>query len=451
MSAADGTPGDLALFTDLYELTMVQGYLETGHDPTVTFDLCVRSLPRDYGFVVAAGLDRALEYLSTLSFDDDALSFLADRGFRESLLGHLAEFTFTGEVRALPEGTVAFPHEPLLEVTAPISEAQLFETLLLNQVGYQSLVATKAARMRDAVDRAGAGQSLVEFGSRRAHGTDAGLLAARAAYVGGFDGTSNVAAARAFDLPAFGTMAHSWVQSFPTERAAFEAFVDVYGEDSILLIDTYDTLAGAETAAAVADDRGVDLAGVRIDSGDLAGTSRAVSEVVGETDVFVTSGLDEYAIESFLEAGGVAAGFGPGTALVTGGDVSSLNPVYKLVAVERDGELRPTTKLSPGKVTYPGQKRVHRVERDGASRRDVLGLRSTDGPGTELLVEVMTDGSLVADRPTLSSVRDRTRRQVEALPATVRSLRSPETYRVTVAEDLASTTERVRADLQERA
>jgi len=446
-SAGNATLEDLALFTDLYELTMMEGYLEAGHNPTATFSLFFRSLPPNRGYVVVAGLEQAIRYLETLSFDEGALAYLAELGFSESLLQYLDRFAFTGEVRALPEGSVAFPNEPLLEVTAPICEAQLFETLLLNQIGYQSLIATKAARMRDAVATVGDDQSLVDFGSRRAHGTDAGMKAARAAYVGGFDGTSNVAAGRAFDVPVSGTMAHSWVQSFPTERAAFEVFVDVYGDDSILLVDTYDTIEGAKTAMAVAEARDVDLRGVRLDSGDLVDLSKRVAEIVGETGLFVTSGMDEYEIEAFLEDGGVATGFGPGTALVTSEDAPSLDAVYKLVAVDRDGTLRPTMKLSPGKVTYPGQKSVRRVEREGRFERDVLAVRGEGGEGDEQLVEVFEDGSLAYSVPTLDESRDRARSQVEKLPQECRALRDPAAYPVEISDELRSLTERTRDDL----
>ena len=447
----DGASGErLGLFTDLYELTMVCGYLQTGHNPTATFDLFFRRLPPDRGYVVAAGLEQAVRYLETLSFDREELAYLESLGFPSSTLEYLDGFEFTGDVRALPEGTVAFPNEPLLEVTAPIAEAQLFETVLLNQIGFQSLVATKAARMRDAVERFGDGQSLVEFGSRRAHGTDAGVKAARAAYVGGFDGTSNVAAGRAFGLPVFGTMAHSWVQSFPTERAAFEAFLDVYGERSVLLVDTYDTVNGARTAAAVAADRDTEIAGVRLDSGDLVALSKEVAGIVGDAGVFVTSGMDEYAIRRFLTNGGVATGFGPGTALVTSADAPSLDAVYKLVAVEADGALRPSTKLSTGKVTCPGQKSVRRVERGGLFRGDTIELSGEPGRGEEQLVEVFDGGDRVYSPPPLSEIRERTRDQVAKLPRDVRALRDPGTYPVRIGDGLRSTTRAVRDDLTRR-
>ncbi|WP_436924998.1 nicotinate phosphoribosyltransferase [Halosimplex amylolyticum] len=443
------SPETLALFTDRYELSMMRGYRETGHTPEATFSLYFRSLPTDRGYVIAAGLEQALAYLRDLSFGPRALEHLREEGFPESFLEFLSAFEFTGDVRAVPEGTAVFPNEPLLEVTAPIEQAQLFETLLINQIGFQSLIATKAARMRDVVRRRGDDQTLVSFGSRRAHGTDAGVKAARAAYVGGVDGTSNEAAAEAFDLPVTGTMAHSWVQSFPDERTAFEAFVGVYGEDSVLLIDTYDTVAGAEIAVDVAREMGVDVRGVRLDSGDLAALSRTVRDILPEEmDVFVSSGVDEFFLREFFADGGVADGFGPGTSLATSDDAPTLNPVYKLVAVEEEGELRPSMKLSAGKVSYPGAKSVRRVVDDSGFRRDVLARADEDTVGRELLVDVVRDGDVVYESPPLDEIRDRTLETLEHLPPDVRSIEDPAAYPVEISEGLAETTERVRSELR---
>ncbi|MGM0397565.1 MAG: nicotinate phosphoribosyltransferase [Halobacteriota archaeon] len=445
------TDETLGLFTDRYEIRMMEGYLATEHTPEATFSLFFRSLPPDRGYVVAAGLEQVVAYLETLSFEERALSYLADLDVSDDLLAFLDEFSFSGEVRAVPEGTVVFPNEPLLEVTAPIEEAQLFETVVINQIAYQSLIATKAARMRDVVDREGDDQSLVDFGSRRAHGTDAGMKAGRAAYLGGFDGTSNLAAGEAFDVPVYGTMAHSWVQSFPTERDSFEAFVEVVGDDAVLLVDTYDTVNGAKTAVAVADEAGVDLDGVRLDSGDLAHLSKAVDPIVGDdTDVFISSGMDEYAIAEFFEAGGVGDGFGPGTALVTSTDAPKLEGVYKLVAVEEDGEVVPSMKLSTGKVSYPGQKSVRRVGSADGFERDVIAARGEPGPGEEQLVTVFEDGERVYSLPDLDEIRARRAEQVAALPLGVRALRDPAEYPVAVSDGLAETTESLRADLEER-
>lgn len=440
----------LGLFTDLYEIRMMEGYLAAEHTPEATFSLFFRELPPDRGYVVAAGLEQVVEYLETLSFGDRALTYLAELDVSDELLAFLEDFSFSGEVRAVPEGTVVFPNEPILEVTAPIVEAQLFETLVINQIAYQSLIATKAARMRDVIDRRGDDQSLVDFGSRRAHGTDAGVKAGRAAYLGGFDGTSNLAAGEAFDVPVYGTMAHSWVQSFPTERESFEAFVDVFGEDAVLLVDTYDTVDGAKTAVAVADEAGVDIAGVRLDSGDLAALSQEVAPIVDDADVFISSGMDEYAIEAFFEDGGIGDGFGPGTALVTSTDVPKLEGVYKLVAVEEDGELVPSMKLSTGKASYPGQKSIRRIGSAGRFERDVLASRGEAGPGEEILVSVFEDGERVYSLPELDEIRERRARQVAALAPSIRALRDPGEYPVEISDGLAETTESLRSDLEAR-
>ncbi|WP_435335948.1 nicotinate phosphoribosyltransferase [Haloarchaeobius sp. TZWWS8] len=444
------TPETLGLFTDRYELTMMQGYLASGHNPTATFSLYFRDFPPSRGYAIAAGLEQVLHAVDTLQFDDRALAHLADEGFDDEFLDALADFSFSGEIRALPEGTPVFPNEPLLEVTAPIFEAQLLETFTINQVGFQTLVATKARRMRDVVDRSGDGQSLVDFGSRRAHGTDAGMKAARAAYIGGFDGTSNVAAGEAFDIPTYGTMAHSWIQSFPSERAAFAAFLDMYGADSVLLVDTYDTVAGARLAKHVADERGVALGGVRLDSGDLVALSNAVREAIGDVDIFVSSGIDEYAIWSFLADGGVATGFGPGTALTTSDDHTSLDTVYKLVAIERDGVMAPTMKLSAGKVTYPGQKSVRRLVRNGRAIEDVIGLRGEPGAGEELLSTVVEAGRLVDPVPPLADVRERALTQLRDFDLGHRDLTAPEPYTVRTSEELDAVTASVQRSLRRR-
>lgn len=443
------TSETLGLFTDRYEIQMLEGYLARDHTPEATFSLFFRTLPPDRGYVVAAGLEQVVKYLETLSFGDRALTYLAEIDVSDELLDYLADFSFSGEVRAVPEGTVVFPNEPLLEVTAPLPEAQLLETLVINQIAFQSLIATKAARMRDVVDRGGDDQSLVDFGSRRAHGTDAGVKAARAASLGGFHGTSNLAAGEAFDVPVFGTMAHSWIQSFPTERDAFEAFVEVFGDDAVLLIDTYDTVSGAETAMDVAREAGVDIAGVRLDSGDLAALSQEIAPLVGDADVFISSGMDEYAIAEFFDDGGIGDGFGPGTALVTSSDAPKLEGVYKLVALEDEsGDRRPSMKLSTEKVTYPGPKSVRRVGSDGEFDHDVLAARGEEGPGEELLVTVFEDGERVYSLPDLDAIRERRAEQVASLPHSVRALRDPAEYHVEISDGLAETTESLRSDLE---
>ncbi|MDQ2052401.1 nicotinate phosphoribosyltransferase [Natronolimnohabitans sp. A-GB9] len=444
------TEENVPLFTDLYELRMMQASFNQDHNPKATFSLFTRDLPPNRGYMIAAGLEQAIHYIENLSFGARTLEFLTEQGFDEGFLEQLATFEFTGDVRALPEGTPVFANEPLLEVTAPILQAQLLETALINQVGYQSLIATKASRMRDVIDRRGDGQRLVDFGSRRSHGTDAGIKAARAAYVGGFDATSNVAAGEAFGVPVAGTMAHSWVQSFDRERDSFEAFVDEYGSESVLLIDTYDTVAGAELAKDVAEEADVSLDGVRLDSGDLAALSKEVDEVLPDVDEYISSGIDEYAIAEFFDRDGVGDGFGPGTALVTSTDAPKVEGVYKLVAVERDGEMQPTMKLSPGKVTYPGAKSVRRTESDGEYTGDVLGLRDEDLPGTEQLVTIIEDGECVYDVPDLETIRERADEKRRKLPERHRRIEDPEPYDVQISDGLQRKTDDLQATLESR-
>lgn len=437
------TPENLSLFTDLYELTMLQGYLEAGHNPEAVFDLFVRDLPVERGYLIAAGLEQAVHYLENLHFSDRAIDHLNEEEFSDAFLAELEDIAFEGDVRAVPEGTAVFPDEPLIEVQAPIVQAQLLETLLINQVAFQTLVATKAARMNEMVERHGNGQSLVDFGSRRAHGTDAGMKAARAAYIGGFDGTSNGAAGEAFGIETFGTMAHSWIESFDTEREAFEAYIQTYGEDSILLIDTYDTIEGAELAQEVAEQRGVDIRGVRIDSGDLAQLSQQVREIAGDIGIFVSSGLDEYRIREFFHDGGVASGFGVGTNLVTSRDAPALEAVYKLVAVEKGGEMAPVMKLSEGKETWPGRKSVRRVERNGMYEKDVLGMAGEETAEEQLLVQVLEDGERVYDVPKLDDVQQRAERERQKLPRTVRNIEAPGDYPVEVSDRLREERDRL--------
>ena len=443
------SPENVPLFTDLYELRMMQAHYRQDHDPTATFSLFTRSLPSNRGYMITAGLEQAVQYIESVSFGDRAIEYLTELEFDEAFLDYLEDFEFTGEVRALPEGTPVFENEPMLEVTAPITEAQLFETIVINQIGFQTLIATKAARMRDVIDRDGDDQRLVDFGSRRAHGTDAGIKAARAAYVGGFNGTSNVAAGEAFGVPVFGTMAHSWVQSFEHERDSFETFVGEYGDESVLLIDTYDTVSGAETARDVADANDIDLRGVRLDSGDLAALSREVDKVIPDVDEYISSGIDEYAIKDFFERDGVATGFGPGTALVTSTDSPKVEGVYKLVAVEHD-TMHPTMKLSKGKVTYPNAKSVCRIEEDGEYTGDVVGLReeAEDLPGDELLETVIEDGDRIIDLPTLETIRERASDLRRKLPAKHRAIEDPDGYNVRISDRLAAETEELRQLLE---
>lgn len=439
-----------SLFTDLYELRMMQAYFNQDHNPRATFSLFFRDLPEHRGYMIAAGLEQVIHYIERIEFGNRSIEYLNEQGFDDTFLEYLRSFEFSGKVRAMPEGSLVFANEPLLEVTAPILEAQLLETLVINQIGFQTLVATKASRMRDVIDRNGEGQVLVDFGSRRAHGTDAGIKAARAAYLGGFDGTSNVAAGELFEIPIYGTMAHSWVQSFDSERESFETFVAEHGEKSVLLIDTYDTVTGAKTARQVAEQTGIDIRGVRLDSGDLAALSKEVATVAPDLDQFISSGMDEYSIAEFLERDGIATGFGPGTALVTSTDAPKVEAVYKLVAVEKGSEMKPSMKLSTGKVTYPGAKSVHRIEEGGRFTGDIIGLRDESLQGEEQLVTVIESGSRVRPLPGIKANRETARTQRRALPVECRDIRYPESYNVRISSKLDDQTTRLQAELERR-
>ena len=418
--------GHDGLLLDLYELTMAEGYLAAGIDTIeATFSLFVRHLPAGWGYLIAAGLDDVLRYLEEARFGPDELAYLESTGrFSPSLLDRLAAYRFTGLVRAMPEGTVFFADEPVLEVTAPLLEAQLVETAVLNCVHFSSLCAAKAARC---VEAAG-DRPLVDFGMRRAHGFDASLRAARASYLAGFAATSNTSAGRRYGIPIAGTMAHSFVQAFPDEEAAFRAFAGAYPDDAILLIDTFDTLEGARVAAAVADDlraSGHALRGVRLDSGDLLSLSQDVRAILDQAGfagaiIFASGNLDERAIDSLVAARAPIDSFGVGTRMEVSADAPYLDMAYKLVAV--DG--RPTMKLSTGKATWPGPKQVWRSVCAECIDGDVLATADEDTPpagATPLLFPVMDRGRR-STAQSLTAARERCARQRVMLPHECRGL-----------------------------
>lgn len=429
---------DPGLFTDLYELTMAQSYWREGMAGHATFSLFVRELPPDRGYLVAAGLDQALESLQAFHIGPDAATWLKDLGqFDEAFLAWLAGVRFTGAVRAVPEGTLIFADEPLLEVTAPILEAQLVESTVLNAIHYQTLVATKAARCAEAA----AGRDVVEFGLRRAPGRDGALWAARAAWIGGAASTSNVLAGKWLGIPVAGTMAHSYVTAFPSELDAFRAFARAFPDGCVLLVDTYDTIAGTRAAAVVGRElaaAGHRLAGIRLDSGDLAALSRAARRILDEhglqdASIFASGGLDEYEIERLLASGAPIDRFGVGTKMDVSDDAPCLDMAYKLVCY--DG--RDVLKLSAKKATWPGAKQIWR-EPSG----DVLGLaEETPRSGRPLLDTVMSEGRRGAPAD-LNAARRRCREAIAALPTTERRLRRPDRHPVTVSAALEAARER---------
>ena len=442
-------PRTSPLLVDLYQLTMGQAYLDAGlADTTATFSLFYRNLPAGWGYLLAAGLDDALAYLEQLSFAEDDLGYLESTSlFTASFLDHLRGLRFEGAVRAMSEGTLFFPQEPVLELTAPVITAQIVETVVLNVVHFQSLVAGKAARSVDVAR----GRPLVDFGLRRAHGGEAGLKAARASYLAGFDSTSNVLAGREYGIPIAGTMAHSFVESFPDELAAFRAYARSYPDRAVLLVDTYEVVEGTRRAIRVGRElaeRGSRLRGIRIDSGDLAElsrTARALLDEAGFEDagVFVSGGLDEHDVATLLEAGAPIAGFGIGTKMVVSADAPFLDMAYKLVELEG----RPTLKLSPGKATLPGRKQVWRVAGPEGFAHDVVEREGEPGPagGEPLLASVPRAGRRSAAE-TLLEARERAEGQRKRLPERHRRL-AAKPYSVRVGSGLAA----LRADAARRA
>jgi nicotinate phosphoribosyltransferase len=442
-----------ALLVDLYELTMGESYLAEGTAKRpATFQLFCRRLPRGWGYLVAAGLDDALTYLERLRFSVDDLAYLESTGlFSAAFLDRLARLRFTGEVRAMPEGMLFFPDEPVLEVTAPLLEAQLVETAVLNQIHFQSLIAGKAARCVDVAQ----GRKLVDFSLRRTHGAEAGLKVARASYLAGFDSTSNMLAGRLYGIPIAGTMAHSYVECFEDEHAAFEAFTRSYPHSSTLLVDTYDTVEGARQAARVAHalaDGGSRLGAVRLDSGDLLELSRRVRRVLDEdglheVTIFASGSLDEREIWRLLSAGAPIDGFGVGSKLGVSADAPYLDMAYKLVAF--DG--RPVLKLSAGKATLPAAKQVWRKTEDGRLAGDLVALADEAAPeGAEpLLRAVMQDGVRLGQE-TLEAARARAAEQRAALPPEQRLL-DARPYPVELSPPLAALRDTLTSRLRDRA
>ena len=413
-----------ALLTDLYQLTMMQAYLDRGMDEPAAFELFVRKLPAQRNFLVAAGLEQALDFLESLAFTEREIDWLARQGgFSAGLLERLRGFRFTGDVDALPEGTVFFADEPVLRVTAPLPQAQLVESRLLNIVHLQTLIASKAAR----IVLAAGGRQLVDFGMRRAHGAEAALFAARSAWLAGFDGTATAQAGLQYGIPVFGTMAHSFVQAHRSEREAFEDFARARPQRPVMLVDTYDT----EAAVAKVIDlypqlaaEGIHIGGVRLDSGDLAAHAKAVRAMLDaaglrQVIVFASGNLDEQRIARLLADGAPIDGFGVGTALDTSSDAPTLDAVYKLQSYA--GVAR--RKRSEGKATWPGIKQVwRRRDAQGRLARDRVGLADDAGDGEPLLQPVMRAGRRLPSSGTLAQARSHCAAQLARLPEALRAL-----------------------------
>jgi nicotinate phosphoribosyltransferase len=435
-------PDALGPITDLYELTMMAGYYASGMaNRHATFELFVRKMPANRAYLVFAGLEQVIGDLLRLAFSAEQIAAIrslpAFRDVDPSIVDWLGSQRFEGDVWSVPEGTVVFPGETLLRVTAPLPQAQWVETLLVASIAYPTLVASKAAR----VVTAAGGRVLFEFGARRGHGPQAGMLAARAAYLAGFAGTSHVEAGRRLGIPVTGTMAHSWVQSFATEAEAFEAFARVFPQSASLLVDTYDTLEGVRRAAAIEPP----VQAIRIDSGDIGNLARQARAILDErhrpmVKIVASGDLDEGRIAQLVASGAPLDGFGVGTELITSRDAPALPMVYKLVELEGQGKF----KLSPGKRTYPMAKQVFRkIDREGRFVGDLVTRADETAEGEPLLVPILRSGRLVSALPTLESIRGRCREQIAALPERLLGLDAQPDYPIAYSDILEADAKRL--------
>jgi nicotinate phosphoribosyltransferase len=426
------------LTTDLYELNMVQAYLDRGEDKEAVFEFFVRRLPERRNFLVAAGLEDALAFLETLRFSAHEIDWLKSTGrFRRNLIDYLSGLRFTGDVHAIPEGTICFPHEPLIRITAPLPIAQLVETRLINILHFQTMIASKAAR----IVLAAPGKILSDFGLRTAHGAEAGLFSARASYIAGFFGAANVLAGERYGIPIVGTMAHSFVQVHDDEMTAFENFARSRPDGVILLIDTYDTEAGARKVVQLAPKLkadGIAIRGVRIDSGDLAAMARKVRTILdagGLNDVIilVSGGINEDVLQTMTATKAPIDGYGIGVNLDASIDAPSLDCAYKL----QEYAGTPRRKLSEGKVTWPGRKQIWRsFGDDGRMSGDTLSLENDSHKGDLLVVPVMRAGKRIAPAPKLSQIREHAARELARLPEPLRRLEKSDDYPVRFSEKL---------------
>lgn len=426
---------NMSLLTDLYELTMAQVYFDEGMHHLATFDFFARrSKHRTY--LVSAGLEQLLAYLESVRFTREDIDYLNRTGrFSSDFLDYLKTFRFTGDVYAVDEGEILFENEPFVQIEAPLIEAQIIETFLINTMQISILVATKALRCYSVAQETG----LVDFGLRRAHGTDAGMKAARSAYIGGFIGTSNVLAGKLFDIPVFGTMAHSYILAHETEEKAFEHFARRYPDNCILLVDTYDTVEGVKRAVETIRRSGMKrFKGVRLDSGDILALSKATRRILDEAGfrdamIFVSGGLNEYTIKRLLDKGAPIDAWGVGTELVVSADEPYLDCAYKLV--EYDG--RPVMKFSPGKLTLPAKKQVFRTYRDGKISKDTIALHDERVDGRPLLRQYMSEGKTVLPLPSLETIRERAIENLRQIPDSLKAIETDERFTPTVSERLA--------------
>ncbi|MCM8789618.1 MAG: nicotinate phosphoribosyltransferase [Candidatus Omnitrophica bacterium] len=450
-------PKSLSLLVDLYELTMSQSYFIYKEKAPATFDLFVRSLPQNRNYLIACGLKDILDYLKSLRFSKEDISFLSKQKlFSRDFLNFLSTFRFKGDVWAMPEGTVFFADEPVLRVTAAIIEAQIIETFLLNTINLQSMIASKASK----VVLAAKGRKVFDFALRRTHGADAGLKVARSSFIAGFDGTSNTLAGKLYNIPVVGTMAHSFVMSFKNEIDSFLAYAEVFPDTTILLVDTYDTKKGIENAIKVSlylKEKGHKLCGIRLDSGDIASLSKIARKMLDKeglkyVKIFASGNLDEFKIEELLKKGAQVDSFGVGTNMGTSIDAPSLDVIYKISEVtDEDGNFLPTMKLSMHKVTYPGRKQVYRIkDKKGRFIKDILGLEKENIRGEKVLKKVMEKGKVIYDSPSLDKIKAYCRHNLLNFPAALSEINSKYRYTVEISPGLKNLRHKLSQELKER-
>lgn len=433
-------PSTSALLIDLYELVMAQAYIRQGMEKPAVFEFFIRKLPPHRNFFVSAGLDQVLDMLTSLRITEEELAWLDQSGrFTPPLLRYLEQLRFTGDVDAIPEGTIVFPHEPILRVIAPMPQAQLVESRIMNLLNFQTMVASKAARSVLAAN----GKPLIDFGLRRAHGAEAGLLAARASYLSGFAGTATVLAGPIYGIPLYGTMAHSFVQAHRDEALAFDHFAQAQPDHVVLLIDTYDTEVAARKVVSLASQlkaKGLTVKGVRLDSGDLADHARKVRHILNDgglsgVEIFASGNLDEYRVKQLIDSGAPIDSFAIGTAMSTSADAPSLDCAYKL----QEYADRPCRKRSEGKVTWPGRKQVYRYyTEEGRFDHDVITTLDDRQDGIPLLIPAMNDGRRVSPSARLVDLRAHTAAQLAQLPDSLRELGTSPAYDVRISPALQS-------------
>ncbi len=445
------------LIVDLYELTMAAGYFEQDYNPLVTFELFIRDLPATRNFLLAAGLEQAVDYLRNLQFSDDQIRYLREldnfKNISSSFFDYLRDFKFTGNVYALPEGTIVFSNEPIIQIEAPLIEAQIVETFLLSTINFQTMVASKAARVMHAATLDSVQRGVMEFGSRRAHGPQASVLAARAAFLAGFMGTSNVEAGYRFGIPVLGTTAHSWTMAFKSEKEAFERYQNIFGTDATFLIDTYDTVQGVKNAMDVAEN----FKAVRIDSGDLGEEAKKIRAILDKSGyeqvkIILSSDLNEYKIEKLIRSGTPVDFFGVGTQVAVSLDAPTLQGVYKMVEIEHNGSQLYRAKFSSNKITLPARKQIWRFKDDqGRIHHDVLAFKDEDlsEVAESLLTTYMLSGQIVKKPDSVHEVRKQVQLNLSELPDTLRHLEEKSAYPIQISEKLQQLSTFVKNELAE--